>query len=87
MHCKAERRAISARHLDIKRETLGSLMNGKGKTQTGKLEVTLLTPTPVTLYPATIAGKRVTSLGSAGERGEIKEGGVMAELGADRWLK
>ena len=60
----------SARNLDITSETVDSWMNGKGRTQTGRPEVTLVMLRPVTLYPVTTAGKRVTSLGSAGERGE-----------------
>jgi len=85
MPCRAEIHAISARKLVTRRGIAGNLMNGRRKTLTRNLGVTLVVRIPGLQFCVTTAGKRVISHGNVEEKGETREGEGMEVLEADRW--
>ena len=74
MLCRVEKRVIFARKPVIRRETAGSLKNGRRKTPTGNLGETLRVIIPAHQFRAIIVGKKAIFLGNAEENVEIKGG-------------
>ena len=85
MPYRMEIHVISARKLVIRKETAGSLKNGRRKTPTRNPGETLVVILPNHQFRVIIVGKRVIFHGSAEGNVEIKEGEGMVDIEADRW--